>query len=108
MYGLLDKEIPDIYVTSSVPNLMEIGHKDAGKGKTLLWLLNELGISPEEAMAFGDADNDISMLTAVKYGIAMANGTENCKKAACFVTDTNENDGVVQGILKLGIYSLEK
>jgi hydroxymethylpyrimidine pyrophosphatase-like HAD family hydrolase len=48
------------------------------------------------------------MLTAVKYGIAMANGTENCKKAACFVTDTNENDGVVKGILKLGIYSLEK
>ena len=47
-------------------------------------------------MAFGDADNDISMLTAVKYGIAMANGTENCKKAACFVTDTNENDGVVK------------
>ena len=45
---------------------MEIGHKDAGKGKTLLWLLNELGISPEEAMAFGDADNDISMLTARK------------------------------------------
>ena len=59
-------------------------------------------------MAFGDADNDISMLTAVKYGIAMANGTENCKKAAWFVTDTNENDGVVKGILKLGIYSLEK
>lgn len=63
---------------------MEIGHKDAGKGKTLLWLLNELGISPEEAMAFGDADNDISMLTAVKYGIAMANGTENCKKSCLF------------------------
>lgn len=100
LYGLLDKEIPDIYVTSSVPNLIEIGHKDAGKGKTLLWLLNELGVSTEEAMAFGDADNDISMLTAVKYGIAMANGTENCKKTAYFVTDTNENDGVAKEILK--------
>lgn len=100
LYTSLDKEIPDIYVTSSVPNLMEIGHKDAGKGKTLLWLLKKLGISPDEAMAFGDADNDISMLTAVKYGMAMGNGTENCRKTAPYVTDTNENDGVAKGILR--------
>lgn len=100
LYTSLDKEIPDIYVTSSVPNLIEIGHKDAGKGKTLLWLLKKLGISPDEAMAFGDADNDISMLTAVKYGMAMRNGTENCRKAAPYITDTNENDGVAKGILR--------
>ena len=54
---------------------MEVGHIDAGKGKTLLWLLKKLEISTEEAMAFGDADNDISMLTSVKYGMAMGNGT---------------------------------
>lgn len=102
LYHSLDKEIPDVYVTSSVPNLMEIGHKDAGKGKTLLWLLNQLEISPDEAMAFGDADNDISMLTTVKYGIAMGNATENCKRSAAYVTDTNENDGVAKGILRFG------
>ena len=66
LYTSLDKEIPNVYVTSSVPNLMEVGHIDAGKGKTLLWLLKKLEISTEEAMAFGDADNDISMLTSVK------------------------------------------
>lgn len=93
------KEIPDIYVTSSVSNLLEMGHKDAGKGKTLLWLLDKLGISPEEAMAFGDADNDSSMLEAVKYGIAMGNATENCKKSAACVTGTNEEDGVAEAIL---------
>ena len=51
-------------------------------------------------MAFGDADNDISMLTSVKYGMAMGNGTENCRKAAPYVTDTNEKDGVAKGILR--------
>ena len=100
LYTSLDKEIPNIYVTSSVPNLMEVGHIDAGKGKTLLWLLKKLEISTEEAMAFGDADNDISMLTSVKYGMAMGNGTENCRKAAPYVTDTNEKDGVAKGILR--------
>ena len=67
LYTSLGEEIPDVYVTSSVSNLLEIGHKDAGKGKTLLWLLGHLGIAAEEAMAFGDADNDSSMLEVVKY-----------------------------------------
>ena len=99
LYASLEDEIPDVYVTSSVPNLLEMGHKDAGKGKTLIWLLNRLGISPEEAMAFGDADNDSSMLEAVKYGFAMENATENCKKSAAHVTGTNEEDGVANAIL---------
>ena len=44
------------------------------------------------------SDNDISMLDMVKYGIAMGNGTENCRKAAVYVTDTNEKDGVAKAI----------
>ena len=35
LYTSLENEIPDVYVTSSVSNLLEMGHKDAGKGKTL-------------------------------------------------------------------------
>ena len=50
--------------------MVEIGHKNAGKGNTLLYLMRLLGISPDEAIAFGDADNDCSMLEAVKYGVA--------------------------------------
>lgn len=92
--------VPDIYVTSSVPHMLEAGHINAGKGKTLLHLLDMLGISPEETMAFGDADNDIDMLTEVAYGIAMANGTETCRRAAFDVTDDNNQDGVAKGILR--------
>lgn len=91
----------DIYVTSSVPHLLEIGHKDAGKGNTLLWLIGFLGISPSQTAAFGDADNDMEMLTGVKYGFAMANGTESCKGAAFGVTGSNEEDGVGTAVLWL-------
>lgn len=90
--------VPDIFITSSVPHLLEIGNCRAGKGKTLEYLLKLLGISAEEAMAFGDADNDAEMLAAVKYGIAMGNASESCKKAAFYITDTNEADGVAKGI----------
>lgn len=90
----LGEHVADIFVTSSVPQLLEIGHKDAGKGQTLHWLLDFLGVSPEEAMCFGDADNDIDMLQAVQYGVAMSNGTDSCKAAAWAVTGSNESDGV--------------
>lgn len=96
----LETQIPGIYVTSSVSHMLEIGNAHAGKGKTLLYLLQLLDISPEEAMAFGDADNDVDMLQAVKYGIAMKNGTENCKKAAFAITDSNQEEGVAKGILQ--------
>ena len=97
----LETKIPDVYVTSSVPNLIEIGNINAGKGRTLSYILKLLDISPEEAAAFGDADNDCSMLEAVKYGIAVGNATENCKKSAAFVTESNQKDGVAKAILSL-------
>ena len=62
------EKIPGVYVTSSVSHLLEIGNAEAGKGKTLLKLLKLLEISPEEAMAFGDADNDLDMIRSVSMG----------------------------------------
>lgn len=100
LWRRLEQDIPNIYVTSSVGHLLEIGHRDAGKGNTLLYLLRQLGIAPEETMAFGDADNDSSMLSAVRYGIAVDNGSAACKKAAAFITDSNEEDGVAKAILR--------
>lgn len=95
------EHVDGIFVTASVPQLLEIGHQDAGKGKTLGYLMELLGVSPEEAMCFGDADNDIDMLQAVRYGIAMENATESCKRAAYAVTGSNQEDGVGQMIRKI-------
>lgn len=93
------QKIPDIFITSSMHHLLEIGHIDSGKGKTLLRLLDFLGISPDDVMAFGDADNDCDMITSVKYGIAMGNASSGCKRAAVYVADTNEKDGIAKAIL---------
>ena len=54
-----------------------------------------LGISNEEAGAFGDQMNDYEMLQTVKYGYAMANAMPPVKEVAYQVIDSNENDGVI-------------
>lgn len=97
-WGLLERSIDDIRLTSSVPHLIEIGHIDADKGKTLGRFLQMCGIAADEAMAFGDAGNDISMLSAVKYGMAMKNATEECKAAAYAIAEENNADGVAKMI----------
>ena len=96
----LEDSAQDIRITSSIPHLIEIGHIDADKGKTLGHFLQMRSIPADEAMAFGDAGNDISMLTAVRYGFAMANATDECKAAAYAVAEENNADGVAKMIRK--------
>lgn len=46
-------------------------------------------------IAFGDSDNDVSMLAYATIGVAMANANANAKNAADVVLElTNEEDGV--------------
>ena len=97
----LRRECEEITITSSVPHLLEVSHSQSDKGQTLLWLLEHLKLSPEEAMTFGDAENDIPMLRAVRYGIAMENAAKHCKEEAFAVTGSNTADGVARKIQEM-------
>ena len=63
----------------------------------------ELGRSAEDCMAFGDSSNDLSMLLAVKYSIAMGNAPEDVKARCFHVTDRPEKDGIANAMRKFGI-----
>lgn len=52
-------------------------------------------------MAFGDGENDISMLEAAGVGVAMGNGLDIAKSAADRITLTNDEDGVADAIERL-------
>ncbi|MDJ1630811.1 HAD hydrolase family protein [Bacillus velezensis] len=40
-----------------------------------------MGMGDEECAAFGDSGNDLEMVSAVKYGVAMDNAQESIKQA---------------------------
>ena len=63
----------------------------------------ELGITPEQVIAFGDAENDISMLRLAGIGVAMGNGEPAAKEAADYVTDRIEADGIRKALERFGI-----
>ena len=53
---------------------------------------------PEEVMAFGDAGNDLSMIKYAGLGICMGNGQDEVKKAADYITDDNDHDGIAKAL----------
>ena len=53
-----------------------------------------LDIKREEIMAFGDSDNDVSMIRWAGLGVAMGNAKETARRAADLITGSNKDDGI--------------
>ena len=51
-------------------------------------------------MAFGDGENDCTMLKMAGIGVAMSNGAEAAKGAADHITASNNEAGVAKAIGK--------
>lgn len=98
---LLPGLFPELSVSSSVKNNIELNSAASTKGAALEALCAHLGISPEETVAFGDGTNDLSMLRRAGLGVAMGNAAPEVKAAADRVTDDNENAGVAKVIYEI-------
>lgn len=79
-------------------NNVEISSIDFYKSKGIETLYKYLDLTKENTMAFGDDLNDISMFEKVKYGVCLGNGKEEAKKAAYYVTDNIEDDGLYKAL----------
>ena len=49
-------------------------------------------------IAFGDAQNDSTMVQYAGIGVAMGNATEELKAAADYVTASNDEDGIAKAL----------
>jgi hypothetical protein len=81
--------------------IINIVNKEVSKGNGIRKLCQYLNIDTKEVVAFGDDINDISMLNAVGYGIAMGNSNDKLKKIAKKITTYNEENGIAKELQKL-------
>ena len=91
---------PEIKVTSSTANNLELNIASAHKGNALKRFAEHLGLTLANCMAFGDGMNDFTMVEAAGLGVAMANAEDEVKRVAKDVTLSNDEDGVAKGIDK--------
>lgn len=105
---ILDEKIPlipedlkeEFGIMKSRECLLEILPKEVSKANALKVLGDILNIQPEEIMAFGDEENDLSMID-YGFGVVMENGNPKVKEHADFITLSNEEDGVAYAIEEL-------
>jgi len=87
---------------------LDITSITANKGNAIKGIQEELNISPDETLVFGDYLNDIEMMQNATYSYAMKNAHPEIISASNYITrfDNNEN-GVLKTIEQLGLLKTE-
>lgn len=88
----------DTYCTVANENLVQIMNKKATKWNGIRMMLEGFGITPEQAVYFGDDNDDIEALKNCGTGVAVANAIEAVKEAADVIVESNDEDGVAKWI----------
>ncbi|MSS62540.1 Cof-type HAD-IIB family hydrolase [Velocimicrobium porci] len=82
----------------SEPFFLEIMPPNIDKAYSLSKLLKHLGLSRKQMICCGDGFNDLSMIQYAGLGVAMENAQPAVKKAADFITLSNDEDGIAHVI----------
>lgn len=86
----------DVEISSSFRQNLEITPKGTDKGMALSLLMKDLKRNMKGVLAFGDFKNDLSMLRAAGFSVAMENGDAELKQVADLVAPHHDYDGVAK------------
>lgn len=76
----------------------EVTKKNVNKWNAIQFLINKLGIKPEEVMAIGDNTNDKEMILNAGLGVVMGNSAPHIKELGDIIVATNDENGVAEAI----------
>lgn len=79
---------------SWINGITDVCGKDGGKKAGIRAVMQHFQLTPEEVMAVGDSNNDLSMMEEAGIAVAMGNGTKEIKEAADYVAASCEDDGI--------------
>ncbi len=80
---------------------------DGGKQAGMAAVLEALGATREQCLAFGDGNNDRDMIAFAGVGVAMGNGAPEVKAVADYITSACDADGVWNAVGALGLSEVD-
>ncbi len=80
---------------------IDISNRTVNKGVAVAAIQEKYGIAEEASMAFGDYLNDLALLKNCGESYCMKNGHPDLKKAAKYIADSNDDDGVMKVLRQL-------
>jgi hypothetical protein len=85
-----------LFVTTSLPHLLELGNPAASKGTGLAFVADRLDLSARHCVAFGDGENDIELLDWAGFGVAVDGGHPALLERADWICPGPGDDGVAR------------
>lgn len=98
---ILKNNFPYIEAYTSADFFLEITPKGIMKSNSLKILLDSLNLTKEDLFAFGDGNNDISMLDFAHTSIVMENASDEVKKHGKYITHSCDEDGISYALNKI-------
>ncbi len=80
------------------PTFCDLFPQNGSKIVGIREVCNHFNIDVENTMAFGDAENDLTMLSGVGLSVAMGNASQEVKDIVDYVTDDVDNDGIFNAL----------
>ncbi len=110
MLGCRDYDYPALLqgtsgttITASWDRAADIIPANSGKGTGVQKILEYYGLKKEEALAFGDGNNDLEMLQSVGTGVAMENASPKLKAVATDFCGHVAEDGIYHYCIRRGL-----
>jgi hypothetical protein len=79
---------------SNRPTIFEILSSEIDKFAACRLLLERWSLATDEVLFFGDGINDLGCMKNFPHSVAMANGTDEVKRFARYLTQSNSEEGV--------------
>jgi Cof subfamily protein (haloacid dehalogenase superfamily) len=87
----------------SKPVYCEVNPHDVHKATAIELVAQHFGLTHLDVIAFGDGENDITMIREAGVGVAMGNAIPAVKDIAKLVTQSNDEDGIAVALAELGL-----
>ncbi|WLP85567.1 Cof-type HAD-IIB family hydrolase [Mycoplasma seminis] len=94
------KDLPCVvYLTNSV--YTDVNPENISKIVGVREVLKMLNLTEDNLVAFGDSGNDVAMIEAAKFGVALGNATKDAKAVADLVIDDHQTATIGHTLLKI-------
>jgi hydroxymethylpyrimidine pyrophosphatase-like HAD family hydrolase len=78
--------------------MLEIGNPEVTKGSGLSFVTERLGVALDRVVAFGDGENDVELLEAAGFGVAVEGGHPRLRAIADTTCSGPADEGVASVI----------
>jgi Cof subfamily protein (haloacid dehalogenase superfamily) len=83
-----------LFLTTSLPFLLELGNPAVSKGTGIAFVAEQLGISLDRIVSFGDGENDIELIEEAGFGIAVEDANPLLLERADWICPSADVEGV--------------